>query len=148
MFGVGALPAVIFLVLTSFIVESPRWFAKKKRFNDAKAVINMITQPELVEPTYQEVLKSLKEEDGKTGELFQPRVRKTTIMTMILALFQAITGINIVMYYAPRIFISAGIGTGDAYGHSIIIGSVMVLFTILSLFLVDRLGRRPLMMTA
>lgn len=148
MFGVEVLPAIIFLALTPFIVESPRWFAKKKRFNDAKAVIKKITQPELVEPTYQEVLKSLQEDDGKIGELFQPKVRKTTIMTMILALFQAITGINIVMYYAPRIFLSAGIGTGDAYGHSIIIGSVMVLFTIFSLFLVDRLGRRPLMMTA
>lgn len=148
MFGVEVLPAIIFLALTPFIVESPRWFVKKKLFADAKSVIQKITRPELVTSTYNEVIESLQEEEGKIGELFQPKARKTTIMTMILALFQAITGINIVMYYAPRIFLSAGIGTGDAYGHSIIIGSVMVLFTIFSLFLVDRIGRRPLMQTA
>ncbi|MGV8878549.1 MAG: sugar porter family MFS transporter [Sphingobacteriaceae bacterium] len=148
MFGVEVFPAIIFLALTPFIVESPRWFVKKKMFADAKSVIQKITRPELVTSTYNEVIESLQEEEGKIGELFQPKARKTTMMTMVLALFQAITGINIVMYYAPRIFLSAGIGTGDAYGHSIIIGSVMVLFTISSLFLVDRIGRRPLMQTA
>lgn len=148
MLGVEVLPAVIFLVLALFIVESPRWLARKKRFDDAKTVIKKITLPEQVVLAYNEVLDSLKQEDGKVKELFRPKVRRTTTMTMVLALFQAITGINIVMYYAPRIFLSAGIATKGAYSHSIIIGSVMVLFTIFSLFLVDRIGRRPLMKMA
>jgi SP family arabinose:H+ symporter-like MFS transporter len=67
---------------------------------------------------------------------------------MILALFQAITGINVVMYYAPTIFTSAGIGTGTALGHSVIIGLVMMAFTVVSIALVDRLGRRPLLLFA
>jgi MFS family permease len=67
---------------------------------------------------------------------------------MVLALFQAITGINIVMYYAPTIFTSAGIGTGKALSHSVIIGLVMLVFTVGSMFLVDRVGRRPIMLIA
>ena len=69
-------------------------------------------------------------------------------MAMVLALFQAITGINIVMYYAPTIFASAGIGTGRALEQSVIIGLVMLAFTLVSMLLVDRLGRRPIMLLA
>ena len=81
-------------------------------------------------------------------ELFRPGARRITVMTMVLALFQAFTGINIVMYYAPRIFLNAGLAAGDAYGHSIIIGLVMIFFTGISLLIVDRLGRRPVMLAA
>lgn len=69
-------------------------------------------------------------------------------MAMVLAFFQAITGINIIMYYAPTIFTSAGIGTGAALEHSVIIGLVMLAFTLVSMLLVDRAGRRPIMLFA
>ena len=69
-------------------------------------------------------------------------------MAMVLALFQAITGINIVMYYAPTIFASAGVGTNAALEHSVIIGLVMLVFTLASMLLVDRAGRRPIMLFA
>jgi MFS family permease len=112
------------------------------------AVLGKITSPARAPAAYDEIIRSLHEEEGKMRELFRPGARRITFMAMVLALFQAITGINIVMYYAPRIFLSAGIGAGDAYSHSIIIGSIMVLFTIFSLFLVDKLGRRYLMIGA
>jgi sugar porter (SP) family MFS transporter len=148
MFATETVPAIIYLLLIYFIVESPRWLAKNQQFVNAKLVLQKIARPELVEQTYSAILKNLKEEEGQLGELFLPKTRRITIMAMILALFQAITGINVVMYYAPRIFLTAGIGIGDAYGHSIIIGLVMFVFTLVSLFLVDRIGRRPLLLIA
>src|SRR5690606_1874066 len=148
MFGLEGIPAIIYFLLVFRLVESPRWLAKNQQFENARSVVQKITHPELVESIYSGILGNVKEEEGKIGELFRPKTRGVTIMTMVLALFQAITGINVIMYYAPRIFLSAGVGVGDAYGHSIIIGSVMVAFTIISLFLVDRIGRRPLMLIA
>ncbi|MEX2336163.1 MAG: sugar porter family MFS transporter [Fulvivirga sp.] len=148
MFGIETVPAILYMVLIYFIVESPRWLAKSQQFENAKSVVQKITHPDLVESIYSGILRNLKEEEGKIEELFRPQTRRTTVMTMVLALFQAITGINVIMYYAPRIFLTAGIETGDAYGHSIIIGTIMVVFTIISLFLVDRIGRRPLMLIA
>lgn len=148
MLGMALVPTLLFLILTLWVPESPRWLAKRDRKNDARAILARILIPAQVELEFQSIIRSLQEEEGKMSELFQSGGRRITYMSMILALFQAITGINIVMYYAPRIFLSAGIGTGDAYGHSIIIGSVMILFTIVSIFLVDRVGRRPIMIAA
>jgi sugar porter (SP) family MFS transporter len=148
MFGMATGPALVFLLLTFFIPETPRWLAKQEKFKDSMAVLGKITSPARAPAAYDEIIRSLHEEEGKMRELFRPGARRITFMAMVLALFQAITGINIVMYYAPRIFLSAGIGAGDAYSHSIIIGSIMVLFTIFSLFLVDKLGRRYLMIGA
>ncbi|MCK0136806.1 sugar porter family MFS transporter [Arenibacter sp. S6351L] len=148
MFATETVPAVLYLVLLYFIVESPRWLAKNQKLENAKLVLQKITDSELVESTYSAILKNLKEEEGKIGELFRSKKRRITIMAIILALFQAITGINVIMYYAPRIFLTAGIEVGDAYGHSIVIGFVMLVFTLVSLFLVDRIGRRPLLLIA
>lgn len=148
MFGMETIPAIIYLLLIYFIVESPRWLVKNNQYEKARSVIQRITQHELVEQTYKSILINVNEEEGKIRELFQPKTRRITIMAMILALFQAITGINVIMYYAPRIFLTAGIETGNAYGHSIIIGLVMVLFTLVSMFLVDRIGRRFLLIGA
>jgi sugar porter (SP) family MFS transporter len=148
MFGMETPPALAFLLLTFLIPETPRWLAKQNKLDESMAVLCKIVPPARAPAAYDEIIRSLDEEEGKMRELFRPGARQITFMAMVLALFQAITGINIVMYYAPRIFLSAGIGAGDAYSHSIIIGSVMVLFTIFSLFLVDKLGRRYLMIGA
>jgi len=148
MLGMMLVPCLIFLVLTVWVPESPRWLAKRDRRSDARRILGRLLTAREVESEYESILSSLQVEEGRMRELFQPGSRRITYMTMVLALFQAITGINIVMYYAPRIFLNAGIGTGDAYGHSIIIGLVMIFFTAVALLLVDRVGRRPLMIAA
>lgn len=148
MLGLMLVPCALFLVLTVWVPESPRWLAKRDRHVDARRILGRILPENEVDSEYESILSSLKEEEGRMLELFQPGGRRITFMTMVLALFQAITGINIVMYYAPRIFLNAGIGTGDAYGHSIIIGVVMIFFTAVAVLLVDKVGRRPLMIAA
>ena len=148
MFGMMLVPSVLFLMLCTLIPESPRWLAKRGFLARAQTIIGRIVPPGTADTAMESILQSLAEEEGKMRELFRPGARRITVMTMVLALFQAFTGINIVMYYAPRIFLNAGLAAGDAYGHSIIIGLVMIFFTGISLLIVDRLGRRPVMLAA
>lgn len=148
MLGMMLVPCSFFLFLTIWVPESPRWLAKRDRRSEARQILGRILPAGEVESEFESIISSLREEEGKMSELFQPGGRRITYMSMVLALFQAITGINIVMYYAPRIFLNAGISAGSAYGHSIIIGLVMIFFTVVSMLIVDRVGRRPIMIAA
>jgi SP family arabinose:H+ symporter-like MFS transporter len=149
MLGAMSVPAVLFLLLTFTIPESPRWLLKRGRTDEARDVLLRINgDAGGVERELTDIRAAIAHEQGKLSELFRPNTRGTVFMAMVLALFQAITGINIVMYYAPTIFTSAGIGTLAALSDAVIIPVVMILFTIGSMFLVDRAGRKPIMLFA
>jgi len=148
MLGAEALPALLFLILSLVIPESPRWLLKRERTDQARAVLERLHGPAIAAAELAEIREAISHEQASVFELFRHGTRGVVLMAMTLALFQAITGINIVMYYAPTIFTSAGIGTGTALSHSVIIGLVMLIFTLGSMFLVDRLGRRPIMLLA
>jgi sugar porter (SP) family MFS transporter len=148
MLGMQFVPSVGFWVLAAILPESPRWLAKRERVAEARLILGRLLPPAALEAELAAIVDSLKEEEGRMSELFVAGGRRITYMSMVLALFQATTGINIVMYYAPRIFLQAGVATGDAYGHSIVIGLVMIFFTVIAVFLVDRVGRRPIMIAA
>ena len=85
---------------------------------------------------------------GSFGELFQPGFRRPLFVAIVLAVFQQITGINAILYYAPRIFESAGFARMSAIGQSTIIGLANMLFTVVAIVLADRVGRRPLLLVA
>jgi MFS transporter, SP family, arabinose:H+ symporter len=148
MLGAEAVPAFIFLMLSLVIPESPRWLLKRGRTDRARAVLERLHGVTTAAAELNEIRDAISHEQTSISELFRRETRRVVLMAMILAFFQAITGINIVMYYAPMIFTRAGIGTGRALSHSVIIGLVMLVFTVGSMFLVDRLGRRPVMLLA
>ena len=148
MLGAEAAPALVFLTLSMRLPESPRWLLKRERTDDARRVLDRLHGEAVARKELEEIREAIAHEQGTVAELFEPGRRGTVVMAMVLALFQAITGINIVMYYAPTIFASAGIGTGRALEQSVIIGLVMLVFTLVSMLLVDRLGRRPIMLLA
>lgn len=148
MFGMMLAPSAIFLLLSLFVPESPRWLAQRGLLDRARSLIMKINAPEKAREAFAAITESLAEEQGTISELFRPAARGITFMSMVLALFQAFTGINIVMYYAPRIFLKAGLAASDAYGHSILIALVMIAATAVSLVLVDRVGRRPIILAA
>jgi MFS transporter, SP family, arabinose:H+ symporter len=148
MLGAEAVPALIFLALSLRIPESPRWLLKRGSVERARAVLGLLHGEAAGLRELEEIRNAIAHEQGTVSELLKRGSRGTVVMAMVLALFQAITGINIVMYYAPTIFTSAGIGTGAALEHSVIIGLVMLVFTLASMLLVDRAGRRPIMLFA
>ena len=130
--------------------ESPRWLAGHLHAESARAVLVRIRGPQDVEPELQDILESLAhtEEHGAWSDLLHRSVRPALIVGVGLAIFQQVTGINTVIYYAPTIIRSAGLPSASAAILATAgIGLVNVLMTIVSMWLIDRIGRRPLLLT-
>lgn len=149
MFAVAVIPGAILAIGMFFLSETPRWLASKNRWNDASAALEHTIHGQEKQKELQEIRTSL-EEEKKTSvkELFRPGLRLALLVAVGLAIFQQFVGINTVIYYAPTIFGYAGFSSAStAILATSIVGVVNVLSTILSLFLVDRLGRRPLLLS-
>ncbi|HET9108585.1 MAG TPA: sugar porter family MFS transporter [Steroidobacteraceae bacterium] len=141
-------PAGIFLLLTVVMPESPRWLIKRGKLAEALAVLRRLHGAEAAATEAQEIRATIEQERGRMRELFRRGVRGIMFMAMTLALFQAITGINVIMYYAPSIYTSVGVGAANALSYQVINGVALIAGTISSMFVVDRLGRRPIMLMA
>lgn len=145
MFGSEAVPATIFVLLIFSIPESPRWLIKAGRDAEARKVLSGVFSHEETEQMVREVHESLTTEEGGWREVFSKTYRPALVLGVLLAAIQHGTGINAVMYYAPRIFSHAGVENSSAIGHMVIISLIMAGFTVVGLALVDKLGRRPLL---
>ena len=147
MFGLAVVPAAIFALGMFFLPESPRWLAKRGRLDAARAILSRIRDTSDVDAELQEIQRSLDQaqEHGNWRDLLSARLRPALIVGIGLAVFQQVTGINTVIYYAPMIVQSAGISSASgAILTTAGIGIVNVLMTIVSMWLIDRIGRRPL----
>lgn len=147
MFGLAAIPALILLIGLIFVPESPRWFMSRGLRERAREVLLRIHAPAVAEAELSDIEASLSQQEGGWSELLSHSLRPALIIGIGLAVFQQFTGINTVIYYAPTIFQFAGLRS-----HSVAIlatagvGIINVLMTIVSLWLLDRLGRRPLLL--
>jgi len=148
MYGMGALPAVIFFVLLLRVPESPRWLVKQSREAEALEVLSRVNDAEMAAAEVRSIKETLLLEGGSLAELFRPGFRRALLIAVVLAIFQQITGINAILYYAPRIFERAGFERISAIGQSTIVGLVNMLFTIVAILLVDKVGRKPLLLIA
>jgi SP family xylose:H+ symportor-like MFS transporter len=147
MFGVEAFPALLFFVLLFFIPLSPRWLVARKRIEEAALVLGKCgTDSGSVEEEIEEIRESLKQASGRKSErLFSRKYRKPIFLAMAIAVFNQLSGINAVLYYAPYIFKMAGAGSQTALLQSVAIGGTFVVFTMLALSVIDRFGRKTLM---
>jgi sugar porter (SP) family MFS transporter len=148
MYAAGALPSVIFFILLLRVPESPRWLVKQGRESEALGVLSRVNTADLAAAEVLSIKETLVMEKGSLAELFRPGFRRALLIAVVLAILQQITGINAVLYYAPRIFERAGFTRMSAIGQSTIVGFVNILFTIVAIVLVDRIGRKPLLLTA
>jgi sugar porter (SP) family MFS transporter len=150
MFGLAVIPAAIFALGMFYLPESPRWLVRRGRRDHARAILCRVRDSSDVEAELQDIERSFQEsqEHGNWRDLLSPALRPALIVGIGLAVFQQVTGINTVIYYAPRIIQSAGISSASgAILATAGIGVVNVLMTIVSMWLIDRIGRRPLLLT-
>lgn len=147
MFFVGIIPAVILFVGTFFLPETPRWLMSKGRRHDCRKVLERIESKKQVEVVYDALKTEIEKESEQIGWriILEPWLRIPLCIAVGIMFFQQFVGINTVIYYGPKIFLKAGFeGNEAAIWASVGIGVVNVLFTILSLVLIDKLGRRKL----
>lgn len=144
MLGSAALPALAFLFLALFVPESPRWLLKRRRDQEALAILERINGPLQAGEVQAEIKASLTHEEGGLRELLS--YRKALAVGLMLAVFSQITGINAIIYYAPKILESVGLGKGSALAQTFLIGIINTLFTFVAIWGIDRAGRRTLLL--
>jgi sugar porter (SP) family MFS transporter len=151
MLGVEALPAIFYFFALLFVPESPRWLVMKGRNEDALGILEQVSSKAQAEKDLNAVRESLHaeahQEKGTLRELFQPAMKLVLTIGISVAILQQITGINSVFFYAPMIFEQSGIGTDAAFMQAVMVGIVNLVFTVTAILLIDKLGRRPLLVT-
>lgn len=147
MFAFNVIPGALFLVLLFIVPESPRWLIKHGKAAEALPILLRIHGETLAKQEVLDIKASFKEDNsGSIRQLFSPGIRIALIVGVGLAVLQQVTGINAVMYYAPEIFKETGAGTNAALIQTILVGLINFLFTILAIWLIDKVGRKMLLL--
>ncbi|MTH45270.1 sugar porter family MFS transporter [Intestinirhabdus alba] len=146
-FATGIAPAGVFLLLLLLVPESPRWLARKGRMDQALDILRKINPDEAAARGQLEAIqRALQSESApRLRELFTPRLRRALAVGFCVALFQQIAGINAIFYYAPEIFKMAGANVSGAMSFTVLIGITLVVATLVSMWIIDRVGRRSLL---
>jgi MFS family permease len=149
MLGLEAIPAILYFFGLFFVPVSPRWLILKGRYEEAAKVLSKYSSPEEAQETVRGIKEGI-EQEAKSDkvslkELFRPGLRLVLSIGIVVAVLQQITGINSVFFYAPMIFEQSGIGTDASFIQAILVGITNLVFTIIALLLIDRLGRKPLL---
>ena len=147
MLGVESIPAFAFFLLLFTIPKSPRWLLAQGKEQEATKVLeNVGTDEQSVQLEIEEIKRSLDLEHHSIKEpFFAKKYRKPIMLAIIIAVFNQLSGINAVLYYAPHIFKMAGAAEGSSLLQSVAIGGTFTVFTMLALLIIDRFGRRNLM---
>lgn len=147
MFGLGAVPSLFFVVGAFFLPESPRWLVMAGRDEHAAKILAKIGNQAYMEEGLAGIKSSMYDRTkSKYSDVFQKAVLPIVLTGIVLAVFQQLCGINVVFNYTPKIFESIGVSQDGQLLQTIFIGGINLIFTIAAMLLVDRIGRKPLMM--
>jgi MFS transporter, SP family, arabinose:H+ symporter len=146
MFAVAAVPAVVFAITILFSEESPRWLMKVGRTAEAEHVLALISGGPTACSEAASIQQSLAEEQGGLRELFEGPFRRALIIGFLLAAFSQASGITGLLSFLPEVFKSAGQNVADAFFQTVLVGFVNLVFTIVAIWLVDKAGRRTLIL--
>lgn len=147
MLGIEAIPALLFLILLIPIPATPRWLVIKDRIDDARALLSRLTTPN-PEQVLNQIIDSVRSATTRQDEtLFQSKYRKPIMLAFLLAFFNQMSGINAIMYFAPRIFEMAGYSSDSAMFQAVSVGVTNLVFTIIAMSVIDFFGRKKLLIT-
>jgi sugar porter (SP) family MFS transporter len=146
MFGLAAIPAAALFTGMLFQQESPHWLIRQGREDDARQVLRRLRDEGDIDAEISEV-REISQREGGLRDLISPKVRPLLMVGVALAVFQQITGINTVIYYAPTLLQGAGFGNSGALLANVVNGAVNVGMTIVAIWLLDKAGRRPLLLS-
>ena len=146
MLGTSVVPALLFLFLLLFVPESPRWLTLKGDEAGAFRVLKKIVTDDEAQKEISDIKTNLQSETGGFGILFKGGFKLAMIIGISLAFLTQVSGINAIIYYGPKILEEAGLPIADALGGQVVIGLVNVLFTLIAIWKIDRLGRKPLLL--
>ncbi len=149
MLGLETLPAIIYFFSLLAVPESPRWLVMKGSEETALAIMTRASGEAEARQEMADVKASLARDAHKAkaaiAELFVPAMRLVLTIGIVVAVIQQITGINSVFFYAPMIFEQSGIGTDASFAQAVLVGIINLVFTVVAILFVDRLGRKPLL---
>lgn len=149
MLGVEFIPAILYFFFMFFVPRSPRWLYNRNFTEEAKRVLNSIYGKEAAMQEIQNMEKVSSNEDqtkANFAALLKPSLRLILIIGLVIGVLQQITGINAVYFYATSIFKQTGIGTDAAFTSGVLLSLITVVFTVAAIFLIDKMGRRPLLL--
>ncbi len=151
MLGLETAPAVLYFFCLYSVPESPRWLIMRDRKAEALQIMSLVSNPDQARMEIEEIGRNLKSdrrdatEQSGLAALFKKPMRLVLTIGLTVAVLQQITGINSVFFYAPMIFEQSGIGTDAAFMQAILVGLTNLVFTLFAMALIDRVGRKPLL---
>jgi SP family arabinose:H+ symporter-like MFS transporter len=145
MFGAEMFPAGLFFILLLFVPESPRWLIKEGRTARAFNILAKVGGADTARREMLEIQEAVTREAGTLAELFRPGLRLALLVGVGLSVFGQLTGVNVVVYYGPKILRQAGFPIDGALQYQVALGVVNLIFTVLAIWKIDSWGRRPLL---
>lgn len=146
MLGAETVPAVLFIAMLRTVPESPRWLVQKGRRTQARAILEKVGGAEHADVELAAIETVSRAEVGRFSELFTMKYRRPLVIAVLLMICSQFCGINAIIYYSSKIFESAGAVKNAAFASSVWIGLVNLIFTFVAIALVDKAGRRPLLL--